>query len=110
MQFFKFHVEPTDGGKVVKYRPYSVGEDGNQYEGEEKVLPVSGLLDVRVTTGSLLPFARADKENKALSLFDRGIIDEEEVLKSLDYPNYEAVLQRVNEKKALLAQQQQVPQ
>lgn len=71
--------------------------------GEVKSLDLRGKLDVRVTTGSTLPFARAEKEQKLFNLFDRGIVDSEEVLKGVDYPNYEAVLQRVQERQAAAA-------
>ena len=67
---------------------------------------------MRVSTGSSLPFAKAEKEAKLLNLFDRQIIDAEEVLKGTDYPNFQAVLQRLEMKKqqeaqaAMMAQQQ----
>jgi hypothetical protein len=70
-------------------------------------LEARGKLDVRVTTGSSLPFARAEKEQKLLSLFDRGIIDAEEVMKGMDFPNWEAILNRVQEKQAQAAAAQQ---
>jgi len=108
MQFFKFHVEqlPDDEGYLARYRSYHQGEDGQIFEGEEKQIKTKGQLDVRVTTGSSLPFLKVDREQKAFQLFDRQIIDDEEVLKSLDYPNWERVLQRVNEKKAQAAEAQ----
>ncbi len=113
MKFFKFHVEnemdpagQLTGKKFAKYRPFTEGEDGKLFEGAEKVIEIQGQLDVKVNTGSTLPFAKADKENKALQLFDRGIIDEEEVFKVLDYPNWEAILTRVMEKKAQMAEAQ----
>jgi hypothetical protein len=70
-------------------------------------LEARGKLDVRVTTGSSLPFARAEKEQKLLSLFDRGIIDAQEVMKGMDFPNWEAILNRVQEKQAQAAAAQQ---
>jgi hypothetical protein len=74
-------------------------------------LGATGKLDVRVTTGSTLPFAKAEKEQKLLSLFDRGIIDAEEVMKGMEYPNWEAILARVQEKAAqAAAAKQQAPQ
>lgn len=104
-RFFKFHVEQTDDGqKLARYRPYNEGEDGQLYEGEEKVMPVNGMLDLKVNTGTSLSFAKEANKQEALALFDRGIIDDEEVLRRYDYPNWEAVLQRVNEKKAMQAQ------
>ena len=101
MKFFKFHVEQAeDGKKVVRYRPYEKSETGQLFEGEEKVIAASGQLDVKVNTGTSLPFGKAMEESKAFKLFELGIIDDEEVLKRLDYPNWEAVKQRVEQKKA----------
>lgn len=95
-EYFKFHVETLpDGKKSVHVRPYHQGEDGKYYEGTEQVLAINKTFDVRVSTGSAMPFAKIEKENRAYALFDRKIIDAEEVLKSLDYPNHQAVLSRM---------------
>ena len=59
---------------------------------------------MRVATGSALPFAKDTKFNKARQMFLDGVIDEEEYLKSSDYPNWEAVLQRVMAKKQAAAE------
>lgn len=64
------------------------------------------MFDLAVNTGTALPFAKDKKQTNALALFDRGIIDDEEVLSQLDYPNKEKVLLRVNQKKAEMAQMQ----
>jgi hypothetical protein len=112
MKFFKFHVEPgEDGKKSVRYKPFLQNQqNGAVTEGEEKSFETSGSMDVKVSTGSMLPFAKADKENRLLQYFDRGIIDEEEVLKGAEFPNWEAVLQRVRERQAQMAAQQQAGQ
>ena len=89
---------------------YIEHEDGTIVpDNELKEILIQGRFDVRVSTGSSLPFALADKEQKALNLFDRGIIDAEEVLKTVDYPNREAILDRLKqrEQEAAAAQQQQ---
>ena len=75
--------------------------------GEMKNYLINGQFDIRVNTGSSLPFTVAEKESKVFALFDRGIIDAEEVLDALEYPDREAILQRVAERQAQLAQQQQ---
>ena len=103
--YFKFSVEKyedEEGEEKTKaiVRPYTINEDGSIYEGDPQEMHLLNNLDVRVTTGSSLPFSKAEKESRLLNLFDRGIIDQEEVLKNLDYPNYEALLARMAQKQA----------
>ncbi len=108
--YFKMHVEPydhpTDGQMYrIHYQPFT--EDG-QIDPDQKVsFETRGKLDCKVSTGSSLPFAKDQLENKLFAMFDRGIIDNEEVLKRSDYPNYEAVMQRMQ--KAAAQQQAQQP-
>lgn len=64
---------------------------------------LQGELDVTVTTGSTLPFARAEKEQKLYQLFDRGLIDAEEVLKGVDFPNWQQIRQRMQQTAAAAA-------
>jgi hypothetical protein len=115
-KFFKFHVETltnpetNEQEKVAHYRPFEQGADGKIYEGQVKSMPIKGSLDLKVNTGSTLSFAKDAIKNEAIQLFDRQIIDDEEVLKRFDYPNWEAVLQRVNEKKAAQAESQAASQ
>lgn len=113
-KYFRMHVEHYDkvdgagaptgerGTKVV-HQPLTPGgmdpTAANEYE-------LRGKLDVRVSTGSSLPFNKAEKEEKLLKYFDRKIIDEEEVLKESEYPNYQAVLQRMAQRRAADAQAQ----
>jgi hypothetical protein len=107
-KYFRFKVGTNDNGQkvasVTPYEPWGAA-------GERKEFIVQAEFDIDVQTGSSLPFAKADKEQRSYQLFDRGIIDEEEVLKNLDYPNAEAVLDRVRKRKAAeaeaAAQQQQ---
>jgi hypothetical protein len=111
-RYFRMQVEPVDRtledgktvvpGTKVKVTPYT--DDGKEDVTGMREFEVRGKFDVRVVTGSSLPFARAEKEGKLQKLFELGIIDEEEVLKGSDYPNWEAVLQRIQKKKAAEAQ------
>lgn len=108
-KYFKFSVDEIQDengnvSKVANVRNYQQNEENGQYfEGEEKSIPIKGKLDVRVITGTSLPFARAEKESKILSYFEKGLIDQEETLKALDYPNYEALLARMQEKQEMMA-------
>lgn len=100
-KYFKMSVEKTpEGSRKVNVRDYGVNEYGQPVESNVKEFLIRGRFDVRVNTESALPFAKADNEQKTLALFDRGILDEEEVLKNIDYPNREAVLSRLKERKA----------
>lgn len=109
-KYFKFRVDKVlvDGKTqlVGKIRNY-IQNDGESIamSDEEKEFFISGRFDVKVNTGTSLPFAVADKENKSFALFDRGIIDEEEVLNNIEYPNKEQVIQKLMERKAAMQQQ-----
>lgn len=104
-KYFYFHVEQLEtldekGNKIFKKMAHI-----NQ-NGQAKTVEIEGEFDVRVSTGSSLPFAKESKGQMAMNLFKLEVIDAEELLKDLDYPNYELVLQRVNAKKAEAAQGQ----
>jgi len=103
-KYFKFHVEPykNDAGESlyrVHHQPYGTDENGNPVAGvdptQATIFETRGQLDVKVSTGSNLPFAKGELTQEMYDLFDRKIVDNEEVLKRLDYPNYQAVLQRM---------------
>jgi hypothetical protein len=66
---------------------------------------IKGNLDIRITTGTTLPFARAQKKQQAKELFQLGIYDEEDLLTDLEHPRKESILEKVKERKDLAAQQ-----
>jgi hypothetical protein len=93
--------------RIAKVRPFVQSPvDGQYYEGEMREYQMKGEFDVRVSGGSNLPFEKNRLEQQSLALFDRQIIDAEEVLKNIKYPNAEAVLKRMAEKQAQAAQAQ----
>lgn len=109
-KYFKAHIEKQDDGrsKAVVTRLSDKGLAEPQVD--EYVL--SGKLDLRVSTASALPFSKAAKKDELVQFLQLGLIDAEEVLKGVDYPNWEAVLARMEEKAAAAAQaqaQQQPP-
>jgi hypothetical protein len=103
-RFFKMHIEKQQDGtsKAVVQRFTDTGMIHPKVDEYQ----LRGQLDVRVTTGSSLPFSKTEAQQRAYQLFDRGIIDSEEVLKSLEYPHWEAIQQRMQEKAAAQAQAQ----
>lgn len=109
VEFFKFHVEHRDDGtgelqKIGVVRPFIQDVTGQYVESEvSQDYILKGNFDVHVNTGSALPFSKAEKEQRLLQYFDRQIIDAEELLKQVEYPNYQAVLARMDQKKAQAA-------
>ena len=102
-RYFKFYVDSgTDEfgntSRVAVVRGYKQGVDGKYYLGEEKRLNAEKRFDVMISTGSGLPFEKARIDQQTFNLFDRGIIDSEEVLKNLKYPNRDSVITRMTQK------------
>ena len=105
--FRKFRIDKDqEGNRMAVISDFEQTPRG-MIESPERKLILKGNLDVRVTTGSELPFDVADNERKALALFDRGVIDAEEVLTRIEYPNKEKVLERMRQ--AMAAQQAAQP-
>lgn len=103
--YFKFRVEKRldERGREVKVgviKEFVESDEQYAVTPEEKEFLISGRFDVKINTSSALPFAVADKEQKTFALFDRGIIDEQEVLEQMDYPNKEKILERLEQRKA----------
>jgi hypothetical protein len=113
-RYFRMQVEDTvrtleDGvtqvpGKTMKVMPYT--DNGQEDPTGYKEFEIRGKFDVRVVTGSSLPFAKAEKEAKVKEAFELGLIDQEEALKSMEWPNYQMVMQRMAEKAAAEAEAQ----
>lgn len=111
-KYFKFHIDSQtmpDGTiqRTATVRNFNQDSNGNFAEDlDAKQYMIRGDFDVKVSTGSSLPFAKTQKINLATMLFDRHAIDEPELLQATDYPNWEAVWQRVQERKQQEAQAQ----
>lgn len=124
-QYFKFNVENRpavdhmgqpvmDALGAQKNQKFAIvkkafkNKDGQmQYEETPSEYEIKGDFDISVNTVSGLPFKKVENEQRMFALFDRGIVDGQEVLDKIDYPNKEVVLQRVKEEKAQEAQAQQ---
>lgn len=106
-QYFKFYIDNRPDQATGQMRRFAVIRDYNDQgqEGPAQEHELKGNLDVRIITGSTLPFGKQENVKLATDAFDRGIIDGEEWLKQVDYPNWEAVNARVQERKAQMAAQ-----
>ena len=67
------------------------------YELMEKVSLDSGMFDVRIVAGSTLPTSRMEKIEEALQLKREGVYPVSAVLKVLNDPNKQEILQEINE-------------
>ena len=100
-KYFKLHIErieQPEGGysRKATVRGYTMGEDGRYTEDlEAREYLLRGDFDVKVSTGSSLPFAKAEKASMAFKMMEAGAIDELELLKAVDWPNAEGVYQEV---------------
>jgi hypothetical protein len=95
-QYVQFYISQDEAGnRVANVAKQVQGNDGQFYPGPQQSFAAKGLPDVKVTTGSALPFAKAQKTQTAQMLFQAGAIDQEEFLKAVDWPNAEEVLQRM---------------
>jgi hypothetical protein len=114
--FLKFHMDnvtdPNTGEvkKEATFHKYQNNDQGGVDEIAVGKLILQGDLDLKISAGSDLPFEAADKERRALALFDRQIIDAEEVLNQLQYPDKEKLLQRLAERQQVMQQQQAMQQ
>ncbi len=116
-EFFKFHIETTqspDGSeqRVAHVRPFTQNPETGEYGESMDAMQylIKGDFDVRVSTGSALPFAKDAKFGRIRQMFLDGVVDDEEYLKNADFPNWEAVLQRVHAKAAQAAQAEMAAQ
>jgi hypothetical protein len=108
-KYFRAYVEPYEndsGEKMKRFNVTPYTENGKIDPTQGKTYETRAKFDVKVSTGSNLPFNKAEKEQRLLGLFDRGAIDRQELLKGSDYPNWEAVEQRMAQKEAAAAQAQ----
>lgn len=110
MKYFKFHVDSVmvDGieTKIARVRSYVQGEDDKYYLAPERQFELAQRFDVKIQTGSTLPFEKNRVSQESMNLFDRGIIDADEVLKNIKYPNADQVTKRMAEKAQASAQAQ----
>lgn len=115
-QYFKFMVEdqpkmdemgqPTEEmQKVATYSEYVPGAMGGGEFATPRQVPLKSSLDVRITTGTALPFMKAKRDQLAERLFDKQVIDAEDLLKIIEYPNKEEIIQKYNARQQAMAQQ-----
>jgi hypothetical protein len=104
-----FIKEDATGRKAMIERQEMQQSGGQPVLGpvRQEEFEVKGIPDVKVVSGSSLPFAKAQKTATALDLYTREAIDQEELLTAINWPNAEEVVRRMEEKAAAAAQAEQ---
>jgi len=113
-KYFKIAIdEVTDESGEAQQRIATVqqfdsveDESGNQQmiPGEPQQFEIKGNLDVRITIGTSLPFAKAKREERARELYSQGIYDVEDYLTDLEHPRKEKILEKFNQRQFEAAQ------
>jgi hypothetical protein len=118
-KYFKFSVEtgPSDPmnpeSEQIRYgvvQNYAQDQNGQYVPGPVERKPLKGNLDVKITTGSSLAFAKAQKSGKARELFKDGIFDAEDYLNAIEWPGKEKIIQKYKDRMLAMAQAEQAAQ
>lgn len=106
-KYFKFAVEKDESGQpVATYSEFLPGMNGGPgMFATPKQVPLKGALDVRITTGTGQLFQKAKTDQQAERLFDKGVLDAEDFLAQIDYPNREKIVEKWKQRMAAAAQQ-----
>jgi hypothetical protein len=113
-EYYEFYIEDTPDGKMKFNKlDYKFDEVGKKYvpsqRGYQSVGESKGMFDIQIVSGTSLPAMKAQRGNLALRLADSKMIDQKALLDSLEWPNKEEIINRMQEdvRKAAEAQQQQ---
>lgn len=119
-KYFKFSIEPgpnpdnpDDPEDQIRYgvvQNFNQDPNGQYVPGPVERKPLKGNLDVKITTGSSLAFAKAQKAGKARELFKDGIFDAEDYLSAIEWPGKEKIIQKYKDRMLAMAQAQQAQQ
>lgn len=77
------------------------------YQHSINLAQVNGRLDLKVATGSTLASSRLSSFEQSMVLYQGGIIDQQAVLESADYPEKDIVMARMKKQQAQAQQMQQ---
>ncbi len=70
--------------------------------------PSKGMFDIKIQSGTAMPTAKAQQGNLAIKLYEMQppLVDQEAVLETVDFPKYQEVMMRMQERAQQQAQQQ----
>lgn len=113
-RYFRFsvNVSQDENGNIVRtasITPFKQAESGGVTEEKGENFEIKSKFDVRINTGTSLPFAKAKKANIARQLYVDQVIDGEDYLNAIDWPNKEQAIEKWKQRQqqaADLAKQQ----
>lgn len=120
--FFKFAIDETidesgEAQPVATVQAMQVEPGMPPVAGPVQQFAVKSNLDLRITTGTELPLRKARRQQNAKELFQLGVIDEEELLDAMEWPNKEKTIEKFKARQAeaqqaamMQAQAEQQPQ
>ena len=104
--YVRFFVEQNETPDGTTYRPVSqrithddatdTYVEGESVEGDYTV----GDFELDITSGTSLPFIKEQRSQQALRLFESQAIDQQALLDVLDFPEKDAIMQRMAEASA----------
>lgn len=91
--------EPTNQLQIQR-RNHVYSPEAKQYVPTkfETATAVKSLFDVKVQAGTAMPFAKAQRGNLAMKLFESQAIDQEALLDALEFPKAQEIMQRMEAK------------
>lgn len=104
IQYFKFGItdvvdEQGETKKIATTQEFNQDPETMNYQESAPVqYELKSKLDIKMSVGSSLPFAKAQKASQARQLYEMGIIDGEEYLNQIEYPNKEKIIQKLKDR------------
>lgn len=94
-EFVTFFVSEDENGMTANVSRQTLNANGNYIPGPTQQIPVKGVPDIQVASGSSIPFAKAQKFEEAKQLFQMQAIDQKALLEDIDYPKRDEVIDRM---------------
>jgi hypothetical protein len=112
-KYFKIAIDEVvnEAGETQRVATVQTFEQVADEQGVEQLVPnepqqfeIKGNLDIRFTVGTTLPFRKAQRKQQAKELFQLGIYDAEDLLKDLEHPRREQVLEKYSQRQQAAAE------
>ena len=112
-KYFKIAIDEVvnDTGETERVATVQSFEEVQDEQGNTQMVPnepkqyeIKGNLDVRFTVGTTLPFRKAQRKAQAKELFQLGIYDAEDLLKDLEHPFKEKILEKYSQRQQAAAE------